>query len=580
MDDAQVTKLIDDKITELNLLTTRMDNTKSLLEDLYSLVDYNNKKIDDAISVTRNLPITHAETMANKLIGLEWQAKVESSNKLPKTLISHVEQFSDDVQAQIDEFIKNEHGISGGMNSWQSKKVVTRGPIGARYWLYYDKDALVIDALPLDMRWCPFELNEWGCPISRRTAAQIKAQYSKKGKDWAVSESLIPTSGNDHEVRSFCNDETEMVFVNGKKIAERPNIYKEYPFVFVMSSVGFQFRDSGYIEHESESFDWKNRNLYAELNRSASMLTSAGFYALYPGYLQSTKDKVSKPADQVPGSGEVARVAEGEEHKIVEKGKLEAAFVEGSRDLEADIARGGVADIESGNTEAPNTALLVTTVNALLSEKLKPYKDALADFKQGTLRKIISQYIKLAELKKGKEIDLGRMGMKHRYSAKELGDPSTYQITYIPMLNSKDQNIANVAVAGAQRGLLPDEFILSDTLQVQDVSGMTRKMEMQKAKSLDPSIGLIEQAIAFAEEAEDLEGIDADIANMKSMQLYDSAITILKQRDMALQPVTPGTQEVPKPNMQGIMGLGGAMPTVGGNGGGPEAEASTKVVAK
>ncbi len=593
-------KAVAEKIREFDALYKRMDNTASQLQDKYELKNFENQPIRKSISVTSNVPKWQANVLANKLIKLQWQTKVESSNKLSKTLISRIEQFSDDVWAQVDEFLSEKDGFSGGLDSWNAKKAVNRGPIGARWWPYYDKNGkLIIDCLPLDMRWVPFEYKEWYCIRSWRNAAQIK-------RDYPQGNGVTDLTGYDIELLDFWDNEKEEIFIlgagttftststgsssipSGISIFTMLNSYKVPPFVVVMTSTGFQFRDKGYLEHESESYDWLDRFLYEEDSRLASIAQSLALDSLIPGAEQSKKD-INTAVDPLPLPDEVQAVREGEKHEIIKRGDITNAFLKANAQITQWINRGGVTDTESGDVPGSDTAILTTVRNTLLAEKLQPFKDALATFKQKSIRMIIDQYIKLDKIK-SREVGLGMSGMTHRYSATQLGDPSTYHITYIPMLNSKDQNIANVAIANAQKGLLPLRFILEDTLQVQDPDSILRELEMEKAKALDPSIGLIEMALSYAAEAEDLEGIEADIANMKSMMLTDEAVVILRQRDAAANPQlptptalstpTPNPQEVPKPNQQGLLALGGAMPkvAVGGNGG--SSAVKTEVVAK
>ncbi|MFA6307070.1 MAG: hypothetical protein WC639_04675 [Patescibacteria group bacterium] len=547
----EIMQLVDDKIKELNGLYVRMDKTKERLENPYELKDYDGKTISKAISVTLNMPRWQANVMADKLLKLQWQTVVQSSSKLPKTKISAIEQFSDDVWSQIDEFLSEQRGLTGGLDTWNAKKVVTRGPIGARWWLYYDKDDnLIIDCQPLDMRWCPFELNEWYCNITYRDAESLKLEYQDQ-----EGFSVGGLGGNDLEVRDCWNGDKEEIYVAKKKIGEKPNPFKVAPFVVVMTSAGFQFRDKGYLEHESESFDWLDRDLYDEANRSASIAQSLAMDSLLGGFEQERANP-SDPAVKPPAPDESINVGIGETHHRIERGDLNNAYMKASQEITQAISRGGVTDTEAGNNEQGRTALWVTTQNALLVEKLKPWQDSLADFRQKSMRMIIDQYIKLGKIKKSKEIDFGIRGMKHRYSAEQLGDPSTYRITYVPMLNSQEQNIANVAIANAQRGLLPQRFILQDTLQVQDPDGMIRELEMEKAKQADPTIGMLDMALSYAEEAQELTGIDADIKNEMSRILTENVVVMRRQRRMAMMP-QPTPKEEAKPNMQGLMALTG-----------------------
>jgi hypothetical protein len=220
--------------------------------------------------------------------------------------------------------------------------------------------------------------------------------------------------------------------------------------------------------------------------------------------------------------------------------------------------------METGDTQAPNTALLVTTVNALAADKMLPFQDAIVFNKQLSMRLMLRE---TAILQKSKavpsEFRVGIQGMKH--SVKVFPDPSTYRITYRPMMNSKDQNIANTIQAGAQQGIFPRRFILEKTMGAQDPDQLIRELRMDAAERVDPSIGMIQMALAYAKEAQTMTGLDADEANTMSMSLTDSAVTLIKQREMAqsaMAPEQPQSQEPAKPNMQGMVALAG--PSRGG----------------
>jgi len=558
-------QLVNDKITEYGDLYTRMDSTRDLVQlKPYELKDYNGKtKIDQAISVTRNTPAWQAFTMANKILKAKWQTVVDSSDKMSKSKIRDIEQFSDDAWAQIDEFLEDKYGMAGGAMAWWSNHVVVRSWIGARIWTYYDDEGnLVIDFLPLDMRWCPFENKEWYCNITYRSAASIIKEYQD-----VEGFNVKGLSGTNLEIRDFWDGEIEEVYVDKKKIGEKENVFGTPPFVVMKPSVGFMLQDSGYIKYEGEDALFLDRALYDEMNRLLSIAQTLGMDSIKGAFEQPTPaGEIGKPAVKPPMPGETVRVAQGEEHRRIERGDLKNAFLKAANDLGTDIERGGMTDTEAGNNASDRSALWVTTQNELLGEKLQARIDTIAGTKRRSMRMIIDQCIKLAGIKTANNA-IGVFGMKHNFTAEQLGDPATYRLTYKPMLVSKSQNIANIAVANAQKGLVPHRFILEETLQVEDPDGLLREMDLERAKQADPSIALFEMAIAYAEEAETLSGVDADAKNEMSRMLTDSGVLMRRQRRMAMQQsMNPQGQQVAeaqeiKPNSQGLMALAGS----GGN---------------
>jgi len=484
-------------------------------------------------------------------------------------LTEKLEQFSNDFWAQGDEYMLSEHGISGGHNAYQAMKVITRGMVGDRIVLRYDKEGkLIIDLKPLDMRWVPFELNEWYCLRTWRTAEQIRREY---GDD-------IEVSGNENEVRSFYDDKEETVYIggvtgidlafSGREIKKKPYAFGSPPVVVAMAATGFQFGDKGYLKHIAESFDWLNRNLYEEQNRSASIAQTLGMYAYLSAWVQQKTDG-RKVADEGPKPNSITAYNKDEVPVRVELGELSDGFINAFQQISHGIDRGSSNDTEAGVAPGDDSAIKITTLNGLSEGRQKSFKDTVADLQKMVFRKAIDQLIKLGTDKGDTEV--GGVGMSHRYSVSQLGDPSTYRITYVPKRTSKELNIANTVVAAGQRGMLPDRYILENTLEAENPDGIIRDMAIQQSKAMHPEESEIDLAIYFIELADELEGADKDIAISKSMMHYDNAIVILKQRDMAMmapqvqpgQPNQPAKEEV-KPNMQGfpaLTGPGGGRPT-------------------
>ena len=564
-----VKKLVDDKIKENTELYARMDETKDLVYlDPYALKDWKDT-IEKSISVTRNTPAWQAYVMSNKLLKVKYQTVVESSQKLPVTRIRAIENLSDAFWEQVDEYLNDNFGLSGGLNAWLTNHVVVRSFIGARWWLYRDKEGnLISDCLPVDMRWCPYELNEWYCNITWRSADSLQAEYGKD-KDFNVAN----LSGTELEIWDFWSGTTEQLFIKGDKRGEKPNPYGSPPFVVVKPSVGFMLRDKGYIKYEAEDALFLDRKLYERENQIASIAQTLAMEVIRPGYEQPDKEiPVSRAPIPAPGMGEVTRT--DVVHVKVERGDLNNAFLKAAQSIEQDIEHGGVTDTEAGNNTDPRSALWVTTQNELLNEKLRPRIDAIVSFRTKSMRLMIQQYMKLANITKS-ELEVGIQGMKYKFSPAQLGDPETYRISYRPMMVSKEQNIANVAIANAQRGLLPLRFILQDTLQMQDPDGIIQELEVEKAKQADPSIGMLEMALSYAEEAKELEGVDAEVKREMSRMLTENVVIMRRQkRALAIMPLTAPTkaaaetapQEETKPNLQGLLALTGP----GGNGGRPE----------
>lgn len=539
-------KLVTDKQGELKDLYSRMDETKDLIYlTPYSLTDFDGTtKIDRVVSVTRNLPAIHANTLINKILKAKWQTVVESSAKMSGSQTRTIEQFSDDCWSQIDEFLFQKFDLPT-LDEWLASHIIARGLIGARIVTYFEDNNFMIDVLPCDMRYTPWERGEWACPITFRTKAACSGE-------WWFSEGL-KLEDSDNEIWDFWNKEVNEIYVKGDKVDERPNPYGEIPFAITGASAGFLLRDSGYMEYEFQDALFLDRDLYKELNRSASIAQTLGMDIVQPGTFQEKQNRGDKP-DVPPMSGENVVVGAGEEFKRFPRGDLNNAFVESSTKIEGDIARGGTTDTELGANGADRSALWVTTQNELLSEKLLPRLNSIGRFKQMATRLLINKYQLLSKSAKTK-IEIGSSGMKRIYTGEQLGDPKTYTIQYRPLPQSKEQNIANESRAVALKGHIPDLYIYRDVLQAEDPEGMKRDMDLQRAQESDPSLMYQNLALQYCDEAKELSGVDKDAKLLMSMKCTENAVIIARQRKAAVQQV-PQVQQ-PESNGQPLMSLAG-----------------------
>lgn len=562
-------KLVDEKIKENHDIYERMDSDKDLvlLTDK-TFVDGKGKNIEGLIHVIRNTPAWQAYVIINKLLKIKWQPIVESSVKLSKDRISDIECFTNDMWAQIDEFLSDSEAWSGGINAWIFDQLVKRGEAGARFWPYFDKEKnLVLDCQLVDIRWCPYELNEWHCNITSEQSSYLVKKFGE-GK---MKNAGVTLSGTLYEVRNFWDKDKEEIWVGGKKIDENENIFKIPPFVAVKASRGSTFRDSDYLKWTSESFLFLNRELFSkdDLIASISQTLSLGAYA--PA-TEQVSDKIPLGTPAIPPATIGENIRTDVPHTAVPTGDLNNAYLKSEQSLNVDIQHSGVTEMGTGNSQAPDTAVMVTKNSELQREFLKADIDAMAAFRQKTTRLIFNMITKLPKDSAVKTA-MGIQGMKHRYTPAMLGDPSTYRITYEPMMISREQNIANTATANAQRGILPEEFILRDTMQIRDIDGIQRQLRMQEARQADPTIGMIEMAVRYLDEAEDLKDDEADEARLMAWVLTENIITT--RRAMMAPPQVPrASSQSPKmpevkPNQQGLLALGG--PDIVGRNGGNEA---------
>jgi len=178
---------------------------------------------------------------------------------------------------------------------------------------------------------------------------------------------------------------------------------------------------------------------------------------------------------------------------------------------------------------------------------------------------MIKQYITINEkAKKSSDILIGVTGQRRKYSAKMLGDPSTYTIKNELMSKSKKQEIVNLAMFEASKGELPLRVRLTDILMADDPDGIMRELDIEQARRADPALALFEMAIRYAEDAVELSGEDADKRKIESMMLTERACAIIRQRKQTPEPPAEETPETKAGGMEKLMPLLGQGRATGG----------------
>ena len=537
---------------ELRGLYNRMDKARDLAYQVgYELVGFDKKKVKNAISVTGNKAAVFGHTVIADLLNGQWQTVVEgdiSGNDAHK-----IEQFLDDVYAQIDEYLLTKYSIPS-LSDWLCNHVCIRGPICAEYYSWVEKDDYNMHCLPVDMRWTPFDYGEnglgWIAPITYESASSLKARFPE-----------VNIQGKNIEVMDYWDSEKNELWIDKKLINTYPNDFGSIPFVLVFPPAGFMLRDKGFIEHEGEDIFFMIRGLNDELNRSLSIKQSLIFNVLKPGYERELPSPTGEPAVDVPASGEVLEVPPGARHMPVPTGDMNRANIMAEQELIKMIDEGAPIAPRM-YTSPPSGAELLAEVEALQRLQNARVK-TIKVFKEQSFRKIIDQFIKVGQ---GREFSLGKMGLRKSYSTVRLKDPKQYAITCTWMGENKRQKLANLAMFTAAYGRLPLRYNLANVLMAEDPDGIIRDMDIEKAQKADPALDLFAMAMSYAQQAAEVaDDVKADVLKVQSKMLTERGVSLIEQR---LQPAPlPEKTQVPiaeKPSGAGTQGL---LPALLGRGG-------------
>ena len=578
--------MIEERITALSDLNKRMDETSELLhwdDNPYKLVKPDGKTpLRDAISVTPNLPKVFAHGVISDLMSGKWQTVVEG--KVSPRQEHLIEEFVDDNLAQADEQLLINNWIPS-LFSWLANHVCLRWAIGARWFSQVKDGEYQIDCLPVDMRWTPFVLGKWVASITFRDKDDLEEELeeyekrAKSGRGTYTKPSLGSYSSTKFEVRDYWDKKDNELWVNKTLAYTQTNTRGYPPFVIVVPSSGFMLQDTGYLKHRGEDILFLNAGLYKELARSISLEQTSGYAGLYPGTEQEVANFDAQPAEPAPQLDENVKVRMGERHSPVPRGDINRAGQTAMADIQMMIEQGGPLSPRVYNT--PPSAVLLAGETELITRLQNVRKEALGVFRSQLARMMIDQFREAG----GDELLIGKRGKKGKYSAAKLGDPDNYTISYHLSVKSKRQELANLAEFAAVYDKLPLKWNLSNILMADDTDGIIHDLELDRAKAMNPALGLIDMGLRYLEEAESLEDEIEEAAKREQAKiLAHEYVMAMRAR---IQPPAPSAERIapsaqpqqieqPRGNAQLLAQMGGAVGAMRGEAVSPSASVTTR----
>lgn len=527
----------ENRMTQLKPMHTRMGET----EDLAYMMDYHlmawdgKTKLEKVVNVTGNKGSSHLHRIISSLISQTRQVVVEGD--ISKRASHKVEKFLEYINDQTDIYLAETQGIPD-LHTYLCNHVCVRGPIGVEWMSWLEENEYKIHCFPLDMRWTPFVHNKWVAPITFSTRDDLEVElekYEKRAKDKSIGEytKFGFSKELEIEVRDYWDLKNHELWIEKQLVYKEPNTLGDLPFVIVFPPVGFMLRSKGYMEHEGEDALFLIRKLNKELNRTLSVDATFAFRQLYPAYEYETKNFDAKPARAAPKTGEGKKVPEGELHQMLPTGDMNTA----SRFTRTDT----MAMMDEGTPSAPRaytqppSAVEVATEIELQNQLQQARVVAMQMLWSQLYMKQITQFQKITQ-GYGGELTIGKRGKRKSFSG--LEDPEKYSVDCQFMSKNKRLEIVNEARYLALYGRSPLEYIVRDVLMVEDVDGWMRAMELEEAKRANPALALLEMAIRYVEEAQDME--DEDDKDAKILQSKILLHDYVMQMRMRLQPPQPG----------------------------------------
>ena len=526
--------LVTTKKAELGPLHKRMDIDKDLyFSKLYEMMrpDLPSTKMDNVINVTFNDATTFGMRAIATLGGAQRQTVVKGRN-FPEGKAATIEEFTEDSSYNIDERLVSRGILS--LDSFLNEQICIRGHLAGRCISRKvkklidgkEREVFLPDVLPMDSRFFVYEMGVdgmlWGAPFSWRSKASIESEYPET-KD-KVHGAGVDEGGA--EVVDFYNSENNIIYIGGDQRKKQKNPFGYPPFITAQSAAGSMLADKDAYEHRGESIFWANRNLFPELNRTASIFQTlnVGSFAGAVMYESAAGTKAKKPKRPPFGLYNIVPVEKGMGFKPFPVNDIKAAARLFYAILYTRVQQGGLSAIDYGNLTFPLSAVAIARLTASRDQVFTPRIQAKAEFYQQLFKMIIKQFREA-----GIESKLGREGFLSEYKPADL--EGEYQIKFRFFTESKEQEIANLSTAQAARGLLSEHYIRRNFLKVQDPEAEEEQMAVEQAERLDEVLFLYTRASKLIAQERYLE----------ARILANKLVKILLARQLSgVEPPAPG----------------------------------------
>lgn len=540
-------QMVQDKLADMAGARARMqqDEADYFLTPykMKQLPPYDTQDMPDVVNVTLNDPLVYGNKSKAVMNGAQMQTIVEGRDMKDKET-TKVEEFLEDFLYILDERLVKQDVF--GLDQYVNEQLLFRGRSAARVSVRIEgKDNLIPDVLPIDALNFPYDTDgekmTWGAPIFRVSRTWIKEQY---GHD------ITSSFG---EVVDLWKNDVEKVFIEGKLVEEKPNTYGYPPFVVSICPTGSSFNTVGAAEHRGESIFWSNRALWAEKNRTATILQTLNLTALFNTmqYESSQGEGAKKPSDSPFGMRKVVPVEKGAGYKPMPIADIKNATRLFYAVLDAAMQKGSLAVIDYGTLAFPLSAIAITRLTGAREDIFLPIVQAKATFYQALSRMVIKQLLAI-----GKSFSIGEPGSTNEYTPADLdGD---YTIRYRFFTPSKEQDIADLSIVNAAKGTLSGDTLRRDYLRLKDPDGEESKLLSEQSEQADEVLFLYRRASKLIEQERNLE----------AYILAKRIVTILKQRRLANKMLE--AQEKPQETQAGgenLLPLFGSQR--GGGGGSP-----------
>lgn len=517
---SQIITKVRSKKTELNPLYLRMDADIDLFNlEPYTLMDYNLKTIVKRVdNVTLNDPMTFANRVMSKINQATMSITLDDDT-IADTSRDTILDFAYYALSKADKFLKAKR--MGKVRNNLVKISALRGIVGARVLVWDEDNKIYWDVLPVDTRFAQWEYGRegllWGNIETERSAASVKDEYPDASISW----------GKICRIWEYYDPHNHVIFVNHIPVKAEENPLGYVPIFIAPVGQAMTLkkpseRDS--IKREGQTIYDGNRQTYLDNNKLASIWMTTAAYGFRPP-MQRTAPANAPDLDDIPPEANQAYTGGG---KIIDMGysKLEPMPLKDVASslpnmfgvLSSSKQRASFPDIEWGELTHPLSAVAITKLTDGNNQVLAGIVEALSDCYQFILNEFKNQAVK-------NNLDTG-------YNLDILKKDVEFKVEFFP--TSPEEDIANLSIAAAARGIYDDDTIREQICKQRDEGKISKALDEQKVNTMYPEL----LAYRTAKEFEKDRPIEAQIILTK---LAQEGLTNLIPKAEPTQPSVPPT---------------------------------------
>lgn len=500
---------ITEREKDFTALRTRQDEDRDrIFVTSYAPREYKSKggkELPDTYGVAVPLAATHYSKFLAKLMARLRKFKIITEDT--NLDVSKIVQFLEDAESAGDKLLEGK--LEPASLLTHMAHICHRGWIASQELWRIEDGKLITDSRALDPHFLTWKTAgtkmKWVSYKMERHAEDIKELYG------------IEVKGKTGIVRDAWDDEKEFVFIDEVLAKTEKNSYGYPPFVIGFAPWGPILQDKDSLVHKGESIFYPHRDMYEEINFSASISKSMAREGLRPA-LQTEDDR---EAEDYPVSGDF--VTGVKPITFIPRPDMTNAQRDFSGRISSIVQQNTFALTEWGTTTDPMSGTALEDLSRGGGEVMNSRIVALENFLSNCGRMRLDQYIQLDET-----LSLGRGG---EYKKKDL--EGEYWIETHLIDASIEGYRARGVTAASLKGMMPDKWLRSEIVMADDPDSVDDQMEMEEAERLMPETKLLEQILSFVDKQTPVDDIHARLLLKRFLDL------LTQQMGAGVQPLQP-----------------------------------------